>query len=293
MSRFANNVKTALLMGGLMGLFLAVGSLYGQQGMTIALVLGGFSNLLAWFFSDKIALFSMQAREVSADEGGLPGELYRMVDELRQRAGLPMPRVYVCPHQAPNAFATGRSPSKAAVAVTAGALEILSLEELRGVMAHELAHVKNRDTLTSAIAATIAGVLAYIAQWGMLFGGGRDRDTNPLVMLATFILAAVGAAVIKATISRSREYIADHDGAEIAGSPRGLMSALRKLEAYSQRIPLHNPNPAANSMFIVEPLTGGSSILNLFASHPPTEKRLEALRRVDADMRGVAPQYSM
>ena len=292
MSRFANNVKTALLMGGLMGLFLAVGSLYGQQGMTFALIFGGIANVVAWFFSDKIAIWSMQGREVTPDEGGLPGELYRMVDELRQRANMPMPRVYICPHQAPNAFATGRSPSKGAVAVTAGAVEILSFDELRGVMAHELAHVKNRDTLTSAIAATIAGVLAYIAQWGMLFGGGRDRETNPFVMLITFIVAAVSAAIIKAMISRSREYIADHDGAQIAGSPRGLMSALMKLESYSQRIPLQSPNPAQNSMFIVEPLTGGSSILNLFASHPPTEKRVEALRRIESEMRGVAPQYA-
>jgi len=291
MSRFTNNVKTALLMGGLMGLFLAVGSMYGQNGMIFALIFGGLMNIIAWFFSDKIAIATMQGREVTPEEGGVAGALYQVVDELRQRANMPMPRVYICPHQAPNAFATGRSPSKAAVAVTEGALEILSLEELRGVMAHELAHVKNRDTLTSAIAATIAGVLAYIAQWGFLLGGGRDRETNPLVMIGTFILAAVGAAVIKATISRSREYIADHDGAEIAGSPRGLMSALVKLENYSQRIPLNNPNPAANSMFIVEPLTGGSSIMNLFASHPPTEKRLAALRQVEADLKGVAPQY--
>ncbi|HYE63876.1 MAG TPA: M48 family metalloprotease [Phycisphaerales bacterium] len=293
MARFANNVKTALLMGGLMGLFLAVGSMYGQNGMIFALAFGGLANIIAWFFSDKIAIMAMQGQEVGPDEGGIHGELYRMVDELRQNAGMPMPRVYVCPHQAPNAFATGRSPKKAAVAVTEGALEILSLEELRGVMAHELAHVKNRDTLTSAIAATIAGVLAYIAQWGMLFGGGRDRETNPIVMFVTFIVAALGAAVIKSMISRSREFVADHDGAVIAGTPRGLMGALLKLDAYSQRIPLQNPNPAQNSMFIVEPLTGGSSILNLFASHPPTEKRVEALRKLEAEMRGVAPQYGL
>jgi heat shock protein HtpX len=189
-----------------------------------------------------------------------------------------MPRVYICPQDAPNAFATGRSPAKAAVAVTEGALRVLTEDELRGVMAHELAHVKNRDTLISCIAATLAGVLAFIAQWGMLIGGRRE-GANPLVMIVVFIVAALGAAVIKAMISRSREYIADHDGAVIAGSPNGLIGALQKLEAYSQRIPMQNPNPAQNNLFIVEPLTG-RSITNLFATHPPVEKRVAALRQV-------------
>ena len=289
MSRFANNAKTALLMGAMMGLFLLVGSMYGQNGMIFALVFGGLMNFVAWFFSDKIALMTMRGRQIGPDEGGVATELYHMVDELRQRAGLPMPRVYICPQQAPNAFATGRSPSKAAVAVTEGALQVLSLDELRGVMAHELAHVKNRDTLTSAVAATIAGVLAYLAHWGWLLGG-RDRDSNPLVMLVTMIIAAVGAAIIQATISRSREFVADHDGAHIAGNHNGLASALLKLEAYSKRVPMDNPNPAQNSMFIIEPLTG-RSLTNLFATHPPTEKRVEALRRVGAQMQGVSPDY--
>jgi len=281
MGRMVNNVKTALLLGGLMGLFLAVGSLYGQQGMVIALAMGGIANVFAWFFSDKIALAAMQGKEVGPDAGGAAGELYHMVDELRQRAGLPMPKVYICPHEAPNAFATGRSPKKAAVAVTEGALRVLGIDELRGVMAHELAHVKNRDTLTSCIAATIAGVLAFIAQWGMLLGGGggNREGSNPLVAIVAFIVAAVGAAVIKSMISRSREYVADADGAAIAGSPHGLISALQKLDVYSQRIPLHNPNPAQNNLFIVEPLTG-SSIVNLFATHPPVEKRIIALRKL-------------
>lgn len=273
MVRMLNNFKTVLLMGSMMGLFLLVGAQYGRQGMTIALVMGGVMNFVAWFFSDKIAIASMQGREVTAETGG---KLYRMVDELRQRAGLPMPRVYVCPHQAPNAFATGRSPRSAAVAVTQGALELLDENELRGVLGHELAHVKNRDTLTSCIAATIAGVLAYVAQWGLYFGGGNSRGNNPLVSLVTFLIAAVGAAVIKAAISRSREYVADADGAAIAGSPDGLVSALQKLDAYSRRIPLVQPNPAQNSMFIVEPFAGGG-LVNLFASHPPTEKRIAAL----------------
>ncbi len=274
MVKMVNNLKTALLMGSMMGLFLLVGAQYGRGGMLIALICGGVMNLVAWFFSDKIAIASMQGREVTPETGG---DFYRMVDELRQRAGLPMPRVFICPHDAPNAFATGRSPSKAAVAVTQGALRLLSEEELRGVIGHELAHVKNRDTLTSCIAATIAGVLAYIAQWGMLLGGGNNREGgNALVSLVTFLVAAVGAALIKAMISRSREYVADADGAKIAGSPHGLVSALQKLDAYARQIPLVQPNPAQNSMFIIEPFAGGG-LVNLFASHPPTERRIEAL----------------
>ncbi|GJQ31072.1 MAG: protease HtpX [Phycisphaerae bacterium] len=276
MIRFVNNVKTAVMLAGLMALFLVVGAQFGQTGLIFAFVLGGVTNIAAWFFSDKIALAAMRAREIGPDSPGAAGELYHLVDELRQRAGLPMPKVCLCPHEAPNAFATGRSPRHAAVAVTEGAMRILNDDELRGVMAHELAHIKNRDTLTSCIAATISGVLAYLAHVGLMFGGGRREGGNPLVMLATVILAMVAAAMLKAMISRSREYVADHDGAVIAGSPLGLASALRRLEAYSKRIPLDTPNPAANNLFIVEPLTG-SSILNLFASHPPTEKRIAAL----------------
>ncbi len=272
MVRLINNFKTAILMGSLMGLFLLVGSQFGQGGMIFALIFGGISNLVAWFFSDKIAIAAMQGREVTRETGG---RLYAIVDELRQRAGLPMPRIYICPHEAPNAFATGRSPRSAAVAVTQGALQLLNEEELRGVLGHELAHVKNRDTLTSCVAATIAGVLAYVAQWGWMFGS-RDRDSNPLVGLFTFLIAAVGAAMIKATISRSREYVADADGARIAGSPDGLVSALQKLDHYAHQIPLVQPNPAQNSLFIIEPFAGGG-LVSLFASHPPTEKRVAAL----------------
>ncbi|MBK9188891.1 MAG: M48 family metalloprotease [Phycisphaerales bacterium] len=288
MVRTVNNLKTAALLGGLMALFVVVGSRWGMPGMTIALVMGGMMNLVAFFFSDKIALAAMQAKEITIADGGVEGELVRMVDELRQRAGLPMPRMYICPQEAPNAFATGRSPSKAAVAVTVGALRLLNKEELRGVMAHELAHVKNRDTLISCIAATIAGVLAFLAQWGMLLGGGNNREGgNALVGIVTVILAAVGAAVIKAMISRSREYVADADGAAIAGSADGLISALQKLAAMSERIPMANPNPAQNNLFIVEPLTG-SSVLNLFATHPPVERRVLSLREVGARLRHQA-----
>ncbi len=280
MTRFVNNVKTAVLLGGLMGLFLVVGSLYGQGGLLIGLVAGGLTNVIAWFFSDKIALASMRAQEVDASTPGVGGELYRMVDELRQRAGMPMPKVCICPQEAPNAFATGRSPSNAAVAVTEGALRLLNESELRGVIGHELAHIKNRDTLISCIAATVAGVLAFIAQWGWMLGGSRDREGgNALVSILTVVIAAVGAAIIKAMISRSREYVADHDGAMIAGSPHGLISALQKLEIYSGRIPMQNPNPAQNNLFIVEPLCG-SSMLQLFATHPATERRIIELRKL-------------
>jgi heat shock protein HtpX len=280
MTRLINTSKTFVLMLGMMGLFLLVGSMYGQNGMLIAVIIGGITNVIAWFFSDKIAIASMRGVEVTADTPGPGGDLYRMVDELRQRANLPMPRVYICPQQAPNAFATGRSPSKAAVAITEGALRLLTKEEVAGVMAHELAHVKNRDTLTSCITATIAGVLAYIAQWGMFFGGGNREGGNPLAGILVFIFAAVGAAILKAMISRSREYVADHDGAMIAGSPNGLISALQKLEVYGKQIPMQTANPAQNNMFIVEPLITTRGLLSLFSSHPPTENRIVALREM-------------
>lgn len=282
MVRLVNNMKTVLLMGALMGICLLVGAQFGQQGLIIALAIGGLANVGAWFFSDKIAIASMQGVEVLGDTPGIGGEIYHQVDELRQRAGLPMPRVYVCPHEAPNAFATGRSPSHAAVCVTQGALRILSLAELRGVLGHELAHVKNRDTLTSCIAAVMAGLLMFFARWGF-FLGGRDDRGHPLAGLLMLILAPLAAVLIKAMISRSREYVADNQGAQIAGSPDGLISALRKLEAMSQRVPLNNPNPAFNNLFIIEPFAG-RSIANLFASHPETEKRVAALLSLREDM---------
>jgi heat shock protein HtpX len=277
----ANNFKTVLLLGGLMGLFVAVGAIWGTQGMITGLLFGGVMNLFAWWFSDTIAIKSMRGRQVTPEEGGW---LYEMVAELAQRAELPVPRVYVCPHAAPNAFATGRNPRHAAVAFTQGLLQNMSRDEIRGVAAHELAHIKNRDTLTSTIAATVSGVLAFLAQWGLLLGMGRREGGNPLVTFAVIIVAAVGAAIIKAMISRSREFVADADGARIAGSPDGLISALAKLDLMSRRVPLDQPNPAMNNLFIVEPLasnlSGGSTLTNLFATHPPTEKRIESLRRL-------------
>ncbi len=278
-----NNLKTVALLGGLMAIFVVVGSMWGAGGMIMGLLFGGAMNFFAWWFSDSIAIKSMRGREVTNETGGW---LYAMVQELAANADLPMPRVYLCPHAAPNAFATGRSPKKAAVAFTQGLIDAMNREEIRGVAAHELAHIKNRDTLTSTIAATVSGVLAFLAQWGLLLGGGRREGGNPLVMIVVVIVAAVGAAVIKGMISRSREYVADADGAEIAGSPDGLISALAKLDAMSRRVPLQQPNPAMNNMFIIEPLAsnlgGGRTLVNLFATHPPTEKRIESLKKLRA-----------
>lgn len=278
MHSFINNAKTAILLGALMGLFVAVGGMMGQGYLWVGLIFGGLVNLVAFFFSDKIAIAAMRGRQLTPETGG---DLYRMVDRLRQRAELPMPKVYLCPHEAPNAFATGRSPRHAAVAFTQGAVNLLSPEELEGVAAHELAHIKSRDTLISTVAAMIAGTLAFIAQYSFFFMMGRREGGNPLLMIVGVILGAVGAALIRAMISRTREFQADAIGARIAGSPQGLMSALSKLNGYSRRIPLRQPNPAQNNLFIVEPLAGTSrTLVNLFATHPPTEKRLEALARL-------------
>lgn len=277
MTAFVNNIKTVVLLGLLTGLLVGIGGLLGKGFIIPFAIFAVVMNFGAWFFSDRIAIASMRGQEVDAQSGG---DLYRMVDELRQKAGLPMPRVYICPHDAPNAFATGRSPSHAAVAVTQGALRLLDREEMRGVIAHELAHIKNRDTLTSTIAASVAGILAAVAQFGLFFGAGNREGGNPIAALLAMILAPIGAMIIQATISRSREYVADADGARIAGTPRGLASALAKLDAISRRIPLQQPNPAQNNMFIVEPLAGGRGLTNLFATHPPTEKRIAALQRL-------------
>lgn len=274
MTRLVNNTKTAVLLGGMMGIILLAGQLMGgSQGLVIAFVLGGFMNVIAFFFSDKIALTTMRAQEVDANTAP---DLVEMVGRLARNANLPMPRVYICPQQAPNAFATGRSPKKAAVAVTQGAMKLLNYDELEGVMAHELAHVKNRDTLTSTVAATIAGAISMVGY--MFMFGARDRDTNPLFALLFIVLAPVAAGIIQMAISRSREFVADHDGAVIAGTPQGLISALQKLEMQAQRIPLAHQNPAQNHMFIVQPLTGaGKTLGNLFRTHPRTEQRIAKL----------------
>ncbi|MCF6187496.1 MAG: zinc metalloprotease HtpX [Desulfobulbaceae bacterium] len=275
-----NTIKTFILMAALTALFMVGGqALGGQQGMIIALVIALGLNFFSYWNSDKLALAMNKAREVSEAEAP---DLHRMVAGLAQRAGLPKPKVYVVDNPTPNAFATGRNPEHAAVAVTTGIMQALNREELEGVLGHELGHIKNRDILISSIAAVMAGAISYLAtmaQWAMIFGGGRGNDeeggSNPLVMLAMMIVAPLAATVIQMAISRSREYIADRTGAEICGHPKALASALQKLSNYNKQRPMQ-VNPASAQMYIVNPLKG-SSMANLFSTHPPMEERIRRL----------------
>ncbi len=272
-----NTIKTFLLMAALTALFMVGGQLMaGQQGMLIALVLAVGLNFFAYWNSDKMALAMSRAREVSEAEAP---QLHRMVADLAHRAGLPKPRVYIVDSPTPNAFATGRNPEHAAVAVTSGILQVLNNEELAGVLGHELGHIKNRDILISSIAAVMAGAISYLAtmaQWAMIFGGGRDdEDSNPLVAIVMMIVAPLAATLIQMAISRSREYIADRTGAEICGNPKALASALNKLANYNKQMPM-KVNPATAQMYIVNPLSGGA-IANLFSTHPPMEERIRRL----------------
>jgi heat shock protein HtpX len=275
-----NGVKTALLLGLLSGLLLALGQLLGgSNGLVMAFVLAAIMNFASYWFSDKIVLRMYRAQEVA------PGHrLYTIVERLTRQAHLPMPKVYVIPDPSPNAFATGRNPEHAAVAATEGILQILTDNELEGVVAHELAHVKHRDILISSVAATIAAAIimvARMAHFAALFGGyggrgeDRDRGNNPIALLATIILAPLAAALIQMAISRSREFAADAGGARITGNPYGLADALRKIDAVAKRVPL-DANPATAHMFIVKPFTG-EGLMSLFSSHPPTEARIRAL----------------
>ena len=275
-----NSVKTFGLMVGLTLLLIWVGGIFGGRGgMFLAFLIACGMNLGAYWFSDKIVLRMYRAQEVGqADEP----ELYYMVEELRQKAGMPMPKVYIIPNDTPNAFATGRNPQHAAIAVTQGILNILSKEELSGVLAHELSHVRHRDILIGTIAATVAGaisMLAHMAQWAMIFGR-RDDDEggNPLAGLAMIILAPIAAMLIQMAISRSREYLADEGGARIIGNPHYLAQALKRLEQGVKSVPME-ANPATAHMFIVNPLRGGG-ILSLFSTHPPIEKRIERLEKM-------------
>jgi heat shock protein HtpX len=274
-SKFINNFKTVLFLGALTGLILFIGHLLGgRTGVVIALGFAAVTNFVAYFFSDKIALRSMGAEEVGPDH-----ELYQITAELAQRAGMPMPRVYVAPMDAPNAFATGRNPKNSAVCATDGLLRLLNRNEIAGVMAHELAHVKHRDILISSVAATIAGAISSLGYMFMFTGGSSSDDeegASPLGGLLLLILGPVAAGIIQAAISRSREYNADTEGAAIAGDPMYLASALEKLHLYSQQIPIQ-ANPAYHSMFIVQPLSAMGAAANLFSTHPPMEKRLENL----------------
>jgi heat shock protein HtpX len=273
-----NVVKTALLLGALSALLMFIGELLGGgQGLIFGFFLAVAMNFGSYWFSDKIVLSMYRAREV-----GPENRLYQIVRRLASRAGLPMPKVYIIPQPSPNAFATGRNPQHAAVAATEGILQVLDDDELEGVIAHELAHVKHRDILISSIAATLAAAIMMVSRFAMFFGGGRSNDReggNPIALLATIILAPLAAMLIQAAISRSREYDADAGGASIAGDPRGLVKALQKIEAASQRVPL-DANPATAHMFIVKPFSA-QGLLGLFSTHPPTEDRVRALLQLD------------
>jgi heat shock protein HtpX len=283
-----NNVKVFVLMAGLTSLFVALGGAFGGQGgMVMALVFAGLMNFVMYFGSSKLVLRMYRAQVVTEREAP---QLYAMVDRLRQRAGLPMPTVAIAPHAQPNAFATGRSPEHAVVCVTEGILKLVSQDELEGVLAHELAHIKNRDMLLQTVAATMAGAISNIAHFGLFFGGSRDDEGggNPIAALAMAILAPIGAMLIQFAISRQREFQADAVGAEISGRPLALAGALVKLEAAAHRVPM-DVAPAAASLAIVNPLAAfGGGLSKLFSTHPATEERVERLRAIAG--RGAVPQ---
>jgi heat shock protein HtpX len=273
-----NMMKTAILMAAITALFMAIGAMIGgRSGMMLALVVALGMNFFSYWFSDKMVLKMYNAREV--DETSAP-RFYAMVRELAQRAQIPMPKVYLIDEQAPNAFATGRSPDHAAVAATTGIVNVLTDRELRGVMAHELAHVKHRDILISTISATMAGAISMLANFAMFFGGrdSEGRPSNPIAGIAVAILAPLAASVIQMAISRAREFEADRGGAEISGDPAALASALDKIHRYAQGIPLHaaEAHPETAQMMIMNPLSGGG-LRGLFSTHPATEERVARL----------------
>jgi heat shock protein HtpX len=276
-----NIFKTTILLTGMTLILMLVGRVFGgQNGMLIALAFAAVLNFVSYFFSDKIALATYRAQPVTREE--LP-RVYNIVERLAQKEGLPMPKVYVIPTDSPNAFATGRNPNHASVAVTQGILGLLNDDELEGVIAHELGHVRNRDILISSIAATLAGAITYlasIAKWGMIFGGMRgereDRDGGGIAAIAMIFLAPLAAMLIQLAVSRSREYGADDTGAHWTGNPYALASALSKIEAYSQRRPLI-ASPSTAHLFIIAPLLGAGGFASLFSTHPPTAIRIERL----------------
>ena len=273
-----NLLKTAVLMAAITALFMAIGAVIGgRQGMILALGVAVAMNFYSYWFSDKLVLKMYNAQEVDATSAP---QFHRMVSELSQRAGLPMPRVYLIQEDAPNAFATGRNPQHAAVAATTGILRLLSDRELRGVMAHELAHVRHRDILISTISATMAGAISMLANFAMLFGGrdSEGRASNPIAQIAVMLLAPLAASLIQMAISRAREFEADRGGAEISGDPQALASALQKIHHYARGIPLETAerHPETAQMMIMNPLSGGG-LRGLFSTHPSTEERVERL----------------
>lgn len=269
-----NTLRTFILMTLLTLLLVwAGGAMGGQGGALIALVMAGVMNLGSYWFSDKIVIKMYRGQPVES------GPLFEVVQELCQRNNLPMPKVYILPGATPNAFATGRNPEHAAVAATEGIMQVLSREELLGVMAHEMSHVKNRDILIGSIAATLAGAISYLshmAQWAAIFGGRDDEDSNPFALIAMMIIAPLAAMLVQMAISRGREYQADRGGAQLSGNPRYLASALRKLESANTRAPMPRVNEATAHMFIVSPLRGGG-IKSLFSTHPPMDERIRRL----------------
>lgn len=270
--------KTAFLLTALTLLLLGIGQAFGGRGgMTIALGFAILMNGVAYFFSDKIALASAGAKPISREQAP---RLYAVMERLAAKASLPMPKLYLIPQPAPNAFATGRNPSHASVAVTEGLMELMNDDELEGVIAHELSHVRNYDILTSSIAATLAGAITWIARMGFWFGGGDDRNRGSgLVGLLMLILAPLGALLLQLGISRQREYQADASGARMVGHPYGLISALEKLGAYNKRIPMDVP-PSTSALMIVAPLSAGQMFSSLFSTHPPLADRIAALRNM-------------
>jgi heat shock protein HtpX len=291
-----NYFRTALLLAGLTGFFLAVGYLLGgETGLVLALVAALGMNLFAYWNSDKMVLRMANAQEIGP---GQAPEFYGIVQGLAERAGLPMPRLYLIDEDQPNAFATGRDPEHAAVAATTGLLRNLSREEIAGVMAHELSHVRHRDTLTMTVAATLSGAIGMLASFGGLFGGGRDENGRPLVSpiaaIAAMILAPLAASLVQMAISRSREYEADRAGAEISGQPLWLASALAKLHAATQQIPNRaaEANPATAHLYIANPLAAMGGLSSLFSTHPPMEERIARLRAMAGQVRAEAPPRS-
>ena len=286
-----NTFRTTILLAVLTALLVWIGDMFGgRQGALMALILAGGMNFVSYWFSDKIVIKMYGGQEITANDDP---ELYGLVQDLAQRAGLPMPKVYVLPQDTPNAFATGRNPEHAAVAVTGGIRRILNKRELAGVLGHELTHVKNRDILVSTIAATLAGAIGYLAQmaqWAMIFGGNRDRDeeggSNIFGLIVMMIVAPIAAMLIQMAVSRSREYGADDGGAKVTGDPLALASALKKLHMGAQNIPLEVNNATANAtahMFIVNPLTG-AGLASLFSTHPPMEERIARLEAMAGKM---------